>query len=444
LQAKQISNSITVREESKVSRVLMVAYYYPPLGGIGVHRTLKFSKYLPEYHWEPVVLTIRPEKGLLIDPSLEQEIPAGAQIFRTPSLSLPLWLPWRVRNFISRWILVVDEQLGWLPYSVRAGRHILQSEPCQVIYTSSSPYTDHLIGYRLKKRLGVPWVADFRDPWVGNFAIGIPTRFHRYLVSMLERRVVHQADRVLVVNEPTRYDFLQRYPGLDKDKIQAIPNGYDPDDFKALSPRNPLADRFLLVYSGSFYGERRTPRFFFEALQSLVDSGAIPERAIQVRLVGNAGRLTLQMIESMGLRGVVEMSGFLPHRDAIAHLLAADALLLIVGAGPGSESVLPGKIYEYLASGKPILGLVPPGVSADLIREAGAGVVIDPQDVPGIAAQIFNLYERWKKGALNVKSDPRVVERFSRRSLTGQLAEVLDRVAQRQAQGSLREMGEHA
>jgi glycosyltransferase involved in cell wall biosynthesis len=422
----------------------MVAYYYPPLGGIGVHRTLKFSKYLPEYHWEPVVLTIRPGKGLLMDPSLEQEIPAEAQIFRTPSLSLPLWLPWRVRNFISRWIFVVDEQLGWLPYAVRAGRRILQASPCQVIYTSSSPYTDHLIGYRLKKRLGVPWVADFRDPWVGNFAIRIPTRFHRYLVSVLERRIVHLADRVLVVNEPTRGAFLQRYPGLEKDKFQAIPNGYDADDFEALSPLNPLADQFLLVYSGSFYGERRTPRFFFEALQNLIGSSAIPEQAIRVRLVGNAGKATLQMIESMGLSGVVEMSGFLPHREAIAQLLAADALLLVVGAGMSSESVLPGKIYEYLASGKPILGLVPPGVSADLIREAGAGVVVDPQDVQGIAAQILNLYERWKKGTLNVQSDPQVVERFSRRSLTSQLADVLDHVARRQAQGGLREIGERA
>jgi glycosyltransferase involved in cell wall biosynthesis len=441
---KQVSNHKALREASRTRRVLMVAYYYPPLGGIGVHRTLKFSKYLPDFIWQPVLLTIRPGEGLLLDPSLEQEIPPGVQVFRTASLSLPLRLPWRVRNFISRWILVVDEQLGWLPYAVRAGRRILQTEPCQVIYTSSSPYTDHLIGYQLKKRLGVPWVADFRDPWVGNFAIRTPTRFHRYLVSVLEHRVVHLADRVLVVNEPTRHDFLQRYPALDKDKIQAIPNGYDPDDFETLSPLKPLADQFLLVYSGSFYGEHRTPRFFFEALQSLISSGAIPVQAIRVRLVGNAGKSTLQMIANMRLSKVIEMTGFLPHRDAIAHLMAADALLLVVGAGPGSERVIPGKIYEYLASGKPILGLVPPGVSADLIREAGAGVVIDPQDVHGIAAQIFNLYERWKKGALNVKSDPRVVERFSRRSLTSQLAEVLDHVAQRQAQGNLQSRGEHA
>jgi len=422
----------------------MVAYYYPPLGGIGVHRTLKFSKYLPEFNWEPVLLTIQPKKGLLIDPSLEQEIPAGAQIFRTPSLGLPLWLPWRVRNFISRWFLVVDEQLGWLPYAVNAGQRILKSQPCEAIYTTSSPYSDHLIGYRLKKRSGLPWIADFRDPWVGNFAIRIPTRFHRYLVSVLERRVVHLADRVLVVNEPTRRAFLQRYPGLQKDKIQAIPNGYDPDDFKANYPLDPLANRFLLVYSGSFYGERQTPRFFLEAIQNLLNNGSFPKKAIQVRFVGNAGKPTLQMIESMRLGDVITTTGFIAHRDALAHLSAADALLLIVGAGPGSESVLPGKIFEYLASGKPILGLVPPGVSADLIREAGAGVVVDPQDVQGIAVQILNLYEHWKQGELSAHTDPQVVERFSRRALTGQLASVLDQVARRQLDGSVHETGERS
>jgi glycosyltransferase involved in cell wall biosynthesis len=412
----------------------MVAYYYPPLGGIGVHRTLKFSKYLPEYHWEPVVLTIRPEKGLLIDLSLEHEIPAGAQIFRTPSLSLPLWLPWRVRNFISRWIFVVDEQLGWLPYAVRTGQRILQASPCQVIYTSSSPYTDHLIGYRLKKSSGLPWVADFRDPWVGNTAIRIPTRLHRYLVRVLEGLVVRQADRVLVVNEPMRRDFISRYPELQKDKFQAIPNGFDAHDFKDIQPSDPIKDQFLLVYSGSFYGERQTPRPFFSALQNLLKRGAIPKNAIQVRFVGNVGKPTLQMIDSLQLRDVVETTGYLHHREAIAHLMAADALILIVGPGPGSEIVLPGKIFEYLASGKPILGLVPPGVSADLIREANAGFVVDPQDVQGIAAQIRNMYERWQLDRLSVHTDSEVVARFNRHRLTGQLASVLDRVSRHQPQ----------
>ncbi|MEJ2709472.1 MAG: glycosyltransferase, partial [Anaerolineales bacterium] len=153
-----------------------------------------------------------------------------------------------------------------------------------------------------------------------------------------------------------------------------------------------------------------------------------------VRFVGNVGKPTLQMIDSLQLRDVVETTGYLHHREAIAHLMAADALILIVGPGPGSEIVLPGKIFEYLASGKPILGLVPPGVSADLIREANAGFVVDPQDVQGIAAQIRNMYERWQLDRLSVHTDSEVVARFNRHRLTGQLASVLDRVSRHQPQ----------
>jgi glycosyltransferase involved in cell wall biosynthesis len=438
----QANNHKALHAASKTRRVLMVAYYYPPLGGIGVHRTLKFSKYLPDFNWQPLILTIQPDAGLLRDLSLEQEIPETVQVFRTASLSLPLWLPWRLRNFISRWILVVDEQLGWLPYAVNRGRRILASQHCESIYTTSSPYSDHLIGYRLKKRSGLPWVADFRDPWVGNTALRIPTRLHRFLVRVLEGLVVRQADRVLVVSEPMRRDFIKRYPELQEDKFLAIPNGFDEGDFKDIQPADPLEDQFLLVYSGSFYGERRTPRPFFTALQDLLQRGAIPKKAIQVRFVGNVGKPTLQMIDNMQLRDVVKATGFLPHREAIAQLMAADVLLLIVGPGPGSEIVLPGKIFEYLASGKPILGLVPPGASAELIREASAGVVVDPYDIDGIAAQIQNLYKRWKQSQLRVNTDPKVVAHFSRRTLTGNLAKVLDRVTQPQPVTSRRRTGE--
>jgi hypothetical protein len=187
-----------------VRRVLMVAYYFPPLGGAGVQRTLKFVKYLPEFDWQPVVLATKVSDARLRDPSLEKEIPATVSVCRTPALTLPARLPWRLRSFIARWLLLVDEQLGWLPFAVSQGQRMIEEHGVEAIYTTSAPYTSHLIGARLKQRTGLPWVADFRDPWVGNVSSTFPTGFHLELAKRFESQVLQGAERVIVVSEPMR------------------------------------------------------------------------------------------------------------------------------------------------------------------------------------------------------------------------------------------------
>jgi glycosyltransferase involved in cell wall biosynthesis len=412
----------------------MVAYFFPPIGGAGVQRTLKFAKYLPDCDWKPIIVTPRHSQTRLMDPDLTAEISQQARIVRTADLRLPDWIPWRLRAWITRWLFIVDEHIGWLLFAEGASLECIRREAVQAIFSTSAPYTDHLIAYRLKLKTNLPWIADFRDPWVDNFSAKFPTRMHQRLVTKMEGNVIRTADRVLVVSEPMRQAILSRHPHIPPAKVIVLPNGYDPADFSALEQDmiEPTLekDRLLIVYSGSFYNQRRTAKEFLQALKLSLDEQRLSREHLRVRFVGNAGKHTLEWINTLGLNDVCQATGYLPHRQSLAHVMAADVLLLIVGRGPGSEAVFTGKIFEYLASGKTILCLADPGAAADLVREARAGVVVDPEDIPAIATQIGWLYQQWASGRLNQrKPHSAVVKRYDRSALTAQLATILDEIA---------------
>lgn len=407
-------------------KILVIAYYFPPLGGGGVQRTAKFVKFLPGFGWQPVVLTIQSNSAYLHDNSQLNLISTDLKVYRTSTLSFPTKLPWRVRSMITRWILLVDQEVGWLPFAVTKARTIIEQEKIEVIYSTSAPYTAHLIGWQLKKNTGLPWLADFRDPWVGNFSRSFPTTFHKIIALRLEQRVVSQANRVLVVSEPMRRELLRRYTTLDPAHVVTLPNGFDPADFTGVEPSVQTLGHFTIVYTGSFYGQQQTPYYFLLGLRTALDKGQLSSQNVKVYFVGSVGKTAPQYIEEFGLTNVVEMVGYIPHQQSIAYLLGADVLLLVIGSGPGSEVVFTGKIFEYLAAGKPILALVPPGVAADLLAEAGVGYIVPPEEPAAIAAALVDLFVAWKANTLAVSPDPSVVARYDRRQQTGQLAKILD------------------
>ncbi len=408
-------------------RVLCIAYHFPPMGGIGTQRTLKFARYLPESGWIPVILTAREPGAGPEDRSLLAEVPPFVSVHRSPVFRLPGWLPWRVRNWIARWLFLVDEQLGWLPFAVSVGKRILSSGKIDALFSTVAPFTAHLIALALHRSTRLPWVADFRDLWVGNPAMRFPTPVHTRIASSLERAVISEAAWVTVVSEPMREALCSRYPDLPPSRVVCLPNGYDPADFVGVEPLGQDPARFTLVYAGSFYGAR-SPKTFFQALAGVLSDGVVPRDRIRVRFVGNIGQAARREISALGLTDVVEVVGYVPHRQSIAYLLGADALLLVVAAGSGSEVVLTGKIFEYLAAAKPILALVPAGPAADLICSARAGTVVDPRDVPAIGAEIAGFYARWCQGELRCTPDPTVVARYDRRCLAAALARLLDEV----------------
>ena len=409
-----------------MKQVLLIAYYFPPLGGAGVQRTLKFTKYLRDFGWNPTVLTIQPHHSHLIDATLLNEVPSDIKVLRTPALALPTWFPWKFRNLITRWLLVVDEQIGWLPIAVRQGKEILKSMDVDILLSSSAPYTSHLIGNQLRDLAKLPWVADFRDPWIGNFAMTYPTRLHESIAQQFEHKVITSADRTLVVSEPMREAILNRYVDLPPKNVITLTNGYDPADFVYIPIKGEQSSRFTITYTGSFYANAISPENFLAGLKLCLDNQRIPQDKIRVIVVGNMSSKIIDYVNKLNLSGVVQFTGYVPHQTSIAYLLQSDLLLLIIGTLPGSQVVFTGKIFEYLASKKPILALAPPGAASDLIREAHAGEVVSPEDIDEIANQLYLYYSRWESGYLVPSSRPDVIQRYDRRLLTQTLASILD------------------
>ncbi len=405
-------------------KVLVVAWYFPPWGGAGVQRTVKHVKYLPQLGWQPVVLTGPVPRAGLSDPTLLDDLDEAPLVQRTRALLLPAALPWRLRHALTRWLLVSDEQAGWYPFALRAASDLIARGGIDAVYTTSTPYTAHLAGLRLKQRFNLPWVADLRDPWADNAAIRPPTTWHRRRIRRWEQQVVNAASRVTVVSEPMAQDLRSAYPQVEPQRFLTLPNGYDPDDFAHTEPAGRQPGRMGIVYSGSFYGQRSSQPFL-AALRNVLQRGDLPRAAVHVRLVGNVGQATLDQVKALGLGDVVEATGYLAHRQSVAYVLGADVLLLMIAPGPGSAGVLTGKIFEYLAARRPILALTPPSAAADLIRASRAGVVVDPDDGPAIERQLVEWHGQWQRGELSCASDAAVVERFDRRRLTQTLAEAL-------------------
>lgn len=410
-------------------RVLMISYLFPPIGGVGVQRTLKFVKYLPDFGWTPHILTCQPPRGGLRDEGLLKEVPVNTSITRSAVLLPPRRLPWRVRDFISRWLLTVDEQVGWLPFANRAARRIVQENPVQVIYSTSAPYSAHLIARQLHQRTHLPWVADFRDPWIGNFNIHFPTPIHQKWVERLERQVIQEADRILVVSPLMGRSFCERVAGISPEKITWLPNGFDAQDFSNAPTIKRDKDCFYLVYTGSFYTRGLTANPILHAIQMALQSGRIPRGQMRVQFIGNIGKSTQKWISELGLSDIVETPGYVSHERSIAHLLAAEALLLVIGSSPDSSMVYTSKVFEYLGANKPILCLANDGVAAKLIRDTHTGIVVPPDDVSQISENLVAMVQQWQTGQLSIEPDRKLIQTFERRNLTGQLAGIFNELA---------------
>lgn len=403
----------------------MIAYYFPPMGGAGVQRTLKFVKYLPEYKWQPYILTVQPPK-ILRDQSLLDEVPQNLPTIRTPYLHMLTSLPWRLRNFVARWFLVIDEQIGWLPYAISAGLKVIKSNEIKLIYSTSAPYTTHLVARRLHHQSHIPWVADFRDPWMNNPFISFPTAIHRRINEYMERSVFTEADRVILNTDISRQYHQEKYSNLPADKFITITNGYDQEDFPGYDNRVKTRSIFTIVHLGSLYQKSRSSKFFLEALHKVFQTGMLQTDKIRLLFVGNIDKKTPEYIDQFGLGGTVELLGYIPHRQAISYLFDADLLLLIPNSGSGAELFVPAKLYEYLASRKPIICLADSGACSELIIQARAGSVIPPTDISKISEKIVLLYQQWEQDALKIDPDLDLIASFERRNLTRTLASLFD------------------
>ncbi|MGI8421854.1 MAG: glycosyltransferase family 4 protein [Gaiellaceae bacterium] len=410
-------------------KVLLVTLYFPPSGGGGVQRPLKFASHLPELGIETHVLAPDDSKWIHADADLQP--PTQAWIHRArylgPKGRLPaeelhgrtgLDLVGRQARLLSRRLLVPDENVSWNLTAIPAAIRIVRSEKIDVVLTTSPPNSVNLIGAAVKRATGVTWVADLRDSLVAHphrHAERLLVRAKEQTDHAVARLVARSADAIVAVSEA----IAEEARGLDPGgRVVPIANGSDFDDFDGLSYHR--GDRLRITHTGSFFG-KRDPRPF---LQALADS----RLDIVARFVGDFRSADREWAEGLGLGDRLELHPYVPRRRSLELQRDSDALLLLIpDAGGRGKGVLSGKVFEYLAAERPILAAVPPdGAAAELIRDTGAGVVVAPDDVNAIHEALVDLHARWSAGSLD---GPPLSEewrrKLSRRTRVEELAELL-------------------
>jgi len=413
-------------------RLLLVSYYFPPLGGSGVFLPLRMAKYLPRKGWDVTVLSVSEKTRAPKDPSLLREIPPQLRVERTPSaeprtllIALnKLGLRGLVRR-IEPWLMLPDDQRGWVPFASRRAMQLARELRFDAVVTTSAPYSAHLVGQRLKRSTGIPWIADFRDEWTTNPYLRdrYPTKWHRNFNRSLERKVLQEADRVVCVSRPWLDALHGLVPDLPGDKFVVLPNGYDGEHFCGEAP--PPPDRFRIVYTGVFYGPR-SPAPFLEALDLIRERRRVPADEIEVVFMGRSGSSDPVIGDSS--HSSVRIVEQRPYFESLKVLREAAALLLVIPREGGSGNHT-GKLFPYLASGRPILVTAPePNVAAELIRASRSGVVAPPDDPAAIAAAIESLYEDWKRGVPQ-RQDRELIAHYEAGPQANQWSELLEGVS---------------
>jgi glycosyltransferase involved in cell wall biosynthesis len=442
-------------------KILYVAYHFPPVGGGGVQRNSKFVRYLREFGYESVVLSgsgAGEDHWTPVDTTLRTDIPDGIQVIRIPGSEPAGKSGWPRR--IER---ILDRPSGparwWTSGIVRASEHV--ESDIEAIYGSLVPYDTATAVAEIARRLDKPWVADLQDPWALDEMWIYPSALHRRRDLRRMREVLGTA-AAIVMNTPEAVRRVQRaFPELADKVIVSIPNGYDAADFAADPPPTRASDRFRIVHTGYLHTEEGLRLRRVRHLRRIAGGTAMPVDVLTRSHVYLLDAIRLLVKEDPGLVDVLDVQlagvltpvdrrvaadlpfvhfpGYLSHAETVALLRSAELLFLpMQELAPGTRAgLVPGKTYEYLASGRPILAAIPDGDARDILGAAGNALLCRPSDVEGIAAALRARIADWRSGRDVPAPDPAVVRRFERATLTGQLAGVFDSVLAASSDGSV-------
>jgi glycosyltransferase involved in cell wall biosynthesis len=425
-------------QEITPRRVLVIAYYFPPMGLSGVQRTLKFVKYLSRFGWHPTVLTVEPRGYFANDDTLLQELEGmNVRIVRTPpsgparllgkksEIEIPAEWKRKLLSRLSDTFFIPDNKIGWRRRAVARALALHRETPFDLMFATGPPCTAFLIGRKLKRKINKPLVFDYRDPWVDNPFKFYPTPLHRLANVYLERKALRASSHIITTNRRVKEQILRRHRFLTYHDIDIISQGFDPDDFllpkgaREVQPGVRGDRRMRITYAGVFW-EDRVPDFFLRALQALFAEKPRLRGRVEAVFAGKFRDENMRLVTKLGLQDTVRVLGYLPHRECVRELCASDVLWMTVGDDVGS----PGKVYEYIGARKPILGLVPEGYLKSTILEAG-GTLVAPQDVTAIKNAIEEFLMLHEKRQLKGPR-PDVVEKYDRRALTGSLAKLFE------------------
>jgi glycosyltransferase involved in cell wall biosynthesis len=424
-----------------MKKLLYISYLFPPVGGSGVQRSLKFAKYLPENGWEPIMLVA--DHRFLKQPkdySLFRELPSDLLIYRSfaPDLRWVFKVLWglhlnSVVNWLNRHCLIPDAEILWLPFAKRTLHKIFYKHSIDLVYITAPPYSPLFLGKYIKKKYGVNYCVDLRDPWtigVGRQYNPLPSWLQK-IEKQWEQSILDKASKVICVNQLICDRFAEAYPVIPADKFVAINNGYDESDFQACL-QHQHQDRLNIIYTGTLY-DLRQPEIIWKALVHLIDEKIIPPAKISFQIYGHNTRSFVlgKYANHPILSNIVKLYPNQAHKQAIRTICKADVLLLFSGSGKSEAMNSPAKLYEYMRSGRPILAVIDPsGAAANILSLTNTCYPADSSSQASIEEQIKAIYHKWETGGLNVQPDHDYVNLFERSALTGKLSRVLDDVIQ--------------
>lgn len=419
-------------------KVLIITYYWPPAGGSGVQRWLKFVKYLRDFGIEPIVYTVQNPNYAITDETLQNDIPDGIEI-----LKQPIWEPNDVLSFfksskkqtsagflnpnptpldkILQYIranyFIPDSRKYWIKPSINYLSKYVEINKIDVIISTGPPHSLHLIGLKLKQKYGIKWISDFRDPWTDI------DYFHKLPLTNksirkhfeLEREILQKSDAVLVVGQTMK----NKYTAYNEN-IHVISNGFDGEIKMA---NDALSKKFMIAHVGLMNVDRN-PIVFWDVLKDLINENSKFAKDISVEIIGKAAKEVEESVTKFQLQGVVHFMDYVPYQEVQKYQRSAQVLFLVVNNVPAAKGILTGKIFEYLQANRPILAIGPiDGDLADVIQKTNSGVIVDYQDKMKMKSTILDFYEKFNVQNLGV--EVKNIDQYHRKNLTRQLSDII-------------------
>jgi len=451
-------------------RLLIVAPEFPPKKGIGRIRPLKFAKHLSKFGWKSVVLTVKINKFLPIDIRLLEEIPIHVKVYRTslPRIidsfiditkkivsgniyqkkndnsreGVPATRSQRlsklqrlslitqyVKKFSYKYLLIPDDAILWVPGAYYRAVNIFKKK-ISAVFTTAPPFSSFLVGYLLKIKHNIPWVCDYRDLWTDDVLREWVPSYRKIFEKWLEKKIVSKADAIISVSEK-KVEFLKQFhSSVSKDKFYYIPNGYDEDEYQHLREYRCTASKELkFVYTGRLF-KNRNPYLLLKALYEIKKENPSLLDNVIFEFYGHIEPIQqdkiTQLINKYFLQKYFKFVEYIPYEESKKKQIQADILLLIVDTGRTSEGVLPGKLFEYIAAQRPILGIMPKGDASNIIENGKLGWWVESHDLQGLCQTLKEIIQLHKNNQLNFSPNLAFIQKFDRVKLTEKLAQILD------------------